>query len=290
MRKIKVIIPIYNEEETLPFLEGKLITVMEELKQYGMEVLFVNDGSRDRSLEIIEEIRKRDKRFSVLSLSRNFGKEIAIMAGFDYAKEADAVILMDADLQDPPELIPKLIYHWEQGYDDVYAKRKSREGETFLKKITSKAYYRVLQHFTSVAIQKDTGDFRLLDGRCVRAICQMREEGRCSKSIFSWIGYHKKEVLFERGKRVAGKTKWNYRKLIDLSIDGITSLSISPLRWATYFSIILMGLFLFYLGYLLWNGIVLKEEIESTQCILLMILFLGMMQTLFLGILRRICR
>ena len=159
-----------------------------------------------------------------------------MIAGLDYAK-GDCVIFIDADLQDPPELIPELIKYWEQGYDDVYAKRRSRKGETFLKKFTSKMYYKILQSVTRVEIQKDTGDFRLLDRRCVNALKQLRETQRCSKSMFSWIGYNKKEVLFDRDPRVAGETKWNYKKLIDLAIDGITSFTTSPLRISTYLAI-----------------------------------------------------
>ncbi|MBD8960053.1 MAG: glycosyltransferase [Clostridiales bacterium] len=202
---------------------------------YEFELLFVNDGSKDNTIKEIKELRKKDSRISYVDFSRNFGKEIAMIAGLDYAT-GDCVIIMDADLQDPPELIPQMVELWEQGYDDVYAKRKSRAGETWLKKFTSKMYYRVLQSLTKVEIQKDTGDFRLLDKRCVNALKKMRETGRCSKSMFSWIGYNKKEILYDRDPRIAGKTKWNYKKLIDLAIDGITSFTTSPLRISTYLS------------------------------------------------------
>ena len=227
MKQITILIPIYNEEESLPLLKNRILSVIEKIPEYEFDILFVNDGSKDKSLEIIKEYRSEDKRFGYVNLARNFGKEVAMLAGLDYSK-GDAVIIMDADLQDPPELIPELIHYWEEGYDDVYAQRTSREGETFLKKWTSKMYYKVLQKIAKIPVQKDTGDFRLLDRRCVNAICKLREEGRCSKSIFSWIGYNKKAVTFVREPRVAGKTKWNYKKLIDLAIDGITSLSISP--------------------------------------------------------------
>ena len=223
MKKISIIVPAYNEEESIPYLEKRLVALMDNMKNYEFEVLFVNDGSKDKTLELIKELRERDERFCYVNFSRNFGKEIAMIAGLDYAT-GDAVILIDADLQDPPELIPELVKYWEQGYDDVYAKRKSRKGETFLKKFTSKMYYKVLQSLTNVEIQKDTGDFRLLDRRCVNALKKLRESQRCSKSIFSWIGYNKKEVLYDRDPRIAGKTKWNYKKLVDLAIDGITSL------------------------------------------------------------------
>ena len=202
--------------------------VISNLKNYEFELLFINDGSKDNTLKIIKGLREKDSKISYVDFSRNFGKEVAMIAGLDYAK-GDCVIFIDADLQDPPELIPELIKYWEEGYDDVYARRKSRKGETFLKKFTSKMYYKVLQSLTRVEIQKDTGDFRLLDRRCVNALKQLRETQRCSKSMFSWIGYNKKEVLFDRDPRVAGTTKWNYKKLIDLAIDGITSFTTSPL-------------------------------------------------------------
>ena len=209
MKKITIIVPAYNEEESLPFLYERLTKLIDSIENYKFEVLFINDGSKDKTLELIKEIRQKDNRYCYVNLSRNFGKEIAMMAGLDYAK-GDAVIFIDADLQDPPELIPELIKYWEEGYDDVYAKRKSRDGETFLKKFTSKMYYKVLQKVSRVEIQKDTGDFRLLDRRCINALKKLRESQRNTKSMFSWIGYKKKEVLYDRDPRVAGSTKWNY--------------------------------------------------------------------------------
>ena len=208
------------------------------MSNYDFEILFVNDGSKDKSLEIIKKFREQDNRYNYVDFSRNFGQEIAMAAGIDYAT-GDCAIFMDADLQDPPELIEKMIEEWEKGYDDVYARRISREGESWLKKFTSKMYYKVLAKMTKIPIQKDTGDFRLLDKRCVQALCQMREKNRCSKSLFSWIGYNKKEITFEREKRIAGTTKWNYINLIKLAIDGITSLSTKPLNMPIYISIIL---------------------------------------------------
>ena len=235
MKKITIIVPSYNEEEALPYLYERLNTMMNNLNQYEFEVLFINDGSKDKTLELIKEMRNKDNRISYVNFSRNFGKETAMIAGLDYAT-GDAVIFIDADLQDPPELIPELIKYWEEGYDDVYARRSSRKGETFLKKFTSKMYYKVLQSLTRVEIQKDTGDFRLLDRRCVNALKKMRETQRCSKSMFSWIGYKKKEVMYDRDPRVAGTTKWNYKKLVDLAIDGITAFTTSPLRISTFLS------------------------------------------------------
>ena len=169
MKKISIIIPAYNEEEALPLLYDRLKELMEKMNNYEFEILFVNDGSKDKTIEIIKDLRSKDERVSYVDFSRNFGKEIAMIAGLDYAT-GDCVVFMDADLQDPPELIPELVKYWEEGYDDVYAKRRSRKGETWLKKFTSKMYYKVLQMLTPVPIQKDTGDFRLLDRRCVNAL------------------------------------------------------------------------------------------------------------------------
>ena len=186
LKKITIIIPSYNEEEALPYLYDRIEKIINSIKDYEFEILFINDGSKDNTINLIKEYRQKDKRISYVDFSRNFGKETAMIAGLDYAT-GDSVIFMDADLQDPPELIPELIKWWEKGYDDVYARRKSRKGETFLKKFTSKMYYKVLQSLTNVPIQKDTGDFRLLDKRCVNALKKMRETQRCSKSMFSWI-------------------------------------------------------------------------------------------------------
>lgn len=283
MKKISIIIPIYNEEETIPFLRNRIIKTIEKIENYKFNIILVNDGSKDNSLKEIKKTRRIDNRFEYISLSRNYGKEIAMLAGFDYAKQSDAVIIMDADLQDPPELIERMIKEWEKGYDDVFAKRQSREGETWLKKATSKMYYKVLGKMSKIAIQKDTGDFRLLDKRCVNAICQMREQSRCTKSLFDLIGYNKKEILFQREKRIAGKTKWNYPKLIQLAIDGITSMSTAPLRWMSYISIILFLISILY-GIILSVCITIGVNVEQLHFILLGIIFLGSIQMIWMSI------
>lgn len=283
MKKISIIIPAYNEEDSLPYLYERLTKLIDDIKNYEFEILFVNDGSKDKTLEIIKEYRKKDNRFAYVNLSRNFGKEIAMIAGLDYAK-GDAVVFMDADLQDPPELLPELIKYWEEGYDDVYARRKTRDGETFLKKFTSKMYYRVLQKLTNIQIQKDTGDFRLLDRRCVNALKKLRESQRCSKSMFSWIGYKKKEVLFDREPRVAGKTKWNYKKLIDLAIDGITSFTTSPLRLSTYLTIPTFITLAVYFIYVIVKSCTIHEPIQAFQAIILLNLFFFGIIILLIGI------
>ncbi len=283
MKKITIIIPAYNEEESLPHLYERLEKLMSSMEHYEFEILFVNDGSKDNTINLIKEYREKDNRICYVDFSRNFGKEIAMIAGLDYAT-GDCVIFMDADLQDPPELIPELVKYWEEGYDDVYAKRSSRKGETWLKKFTSKMYYRVLQHLTNVPIQQDTGDFRLLDRRCVNALRKMRESQRNSKSMFSWIGYKKKEVLYDRDPRIAGQTKWNYKKLIDLAIDGITSFTTSPLRISTYISIPTFIILFVYFVYVIAKCIITSTMIQAYQAIILLILFFSGVQILLFGI------
>ena len=283
MKKISIIIPAYNEEESLPFLYERLEKLMDSITNYEFEILFINDGSKDNTLNLIKEYREKDSRISYVDFSRNFGKEIGMIAGLDYAT-GDAVIFMDADLQDPPELIPEMIKYWEKGYDDVYAQRRSRAGETFLKKFTSKMYYKVLQTLTPVPIQKDTGDFRLLDRRCVNALKKLRETDRNSKSMFSWIGYKKKAVMYDRDPRVAGKTKWNYKKLVNLAIDGITSFTTSPLRISTYIAIpTFLALFVYFI-YVIIKCITQNVAIQAFQAIILLVLFFSGVQILLFGI------
>ena len=280
---VTILVPAYNEEEVLNMLYDRLSNIMNSMPDYNFEILFVNDGSKDKTLNIIQDLRNQDKRVCYLNLSRNYGKEIAMIAGLDYSK-GDAVIIIDADLQDPPELIPQMISLWEQGFDDVYAKRKSRKGETFLKKFTSKMYYKTLQSFTKIEIQKDTGDFRLLDRRCVEALKQFRESQRYTKGLFSWIGYNKKEILYDRDPRAAGKTKWNYRKLINLSIDGITSFTTAPLRWATTTGIIISILGFIYMMFIIIKTLVYGVDVPGYSSTMVVMLFLGGIQLIFLGI------
>ena len=280
---VTILVPAYNEQEVLHLLYDRLEKLMNENTNYDFEVLLVNDGSKDKTFEIMQELREKDKRFCYLNLSRNFGKETAMIAGLDYCK-GDAVVIIDADLQDPPELIPEMIKYWEEGYDDVYAKRKSREGETWLKKFTSKMYYRVLQGFTRIEIQKDTGDFRLLDRRCVEALKSMRENQRYTKGLFSIIGYNKKEILYDRDPRAAGQTKWNYGKLIDLSIDGLTSFTTSPLRWAALIGCGVSVIGFVYMLYIIIKTIVTGIDVPGYASLMVVILFLGGIQLIFLGI------
>ena len=280
---ISVLIPAYNEEEVLDMLMERLGKLAADQPKYSWEFMFVNDGSRDRTLEIIKQYAERDARVSYINLSRNFGKETAMIAGFDHVR-GDAVVNIDADLQDPPELIPQMIRYWEDGYDDVFARRRSRAGESFVKKLTSQVYYKVLQHSTRIPIQIDTGDFRLLDRRCIDALKQFRESERYTKGMFSWIGYKKKEILYDRDSRAAGTTKWNYGKLVNLAIDGITSFTTAPLRVSTYVGFVVSVVAFVYILYLLIRPLFGVPTGGGYSSMMAAILFLGGVQLLSLGI------
>jgi glycosyltransferase involved in cell wall biosynthesis len=283
MKKITILIPAYNEEQVLPMLKDRLYSLGESLPKYNLEFLFVNDGSRDGTMQFIRDWAEEDTRVSYVNFARNFGKEAGMIAGFDHIK-SDATVIIDADLQDPPELIPDMIKLWEEGYDDVYARRRTRDGETWLKKKTSEWYYKVLQKSTRIPIQRDTGDFRLLSMRCVEALTKLRESERNTKALFSWIGYRKKEILYDRDPRAAGETKWNYAKLVELALDGITSFTVAPLRIATFFGILISFAAFVYIAYLLirpFFGVATVAGYSSTMAV---ILFLGGVQLLSLGI------
>ena len=245
--------------------------------------MFVNDGSRDHTLDIMRELHEEDSRVSYVDLSRNFGKEIAMIAGIDYLT-GDAAIIMDADLQDPPELIPEMISWWEKGYQDVSAKRRSRAGESFFKKWSSHAFYTILQKMSSVPMQCDVGDFRLLDKQCLNALRLMRESQRYTKGLFSWIGFEKKEVLFDRDARAAGKTKWNYWKLLNLAIEGITSFTIAPLRASAFVGCILAFFAILYMLFIVLRTLICGEDVPGYPSLVSIILFIGGIQLFFLGI------
>lgn len=282
-KKITILIPTYNEQEVLRHLYERLHKLAGETPDYNFEFLFVNDGSRDKTLEIIKTYATKDKRVAYINLSRNFGKETAMIAGLDNAN-GDATVIIDADLQDPPELIPKMIELWEEGYDDVFARRKSRAGEPWLKKITSALFYRTLQKSTHIPIQQDTGDFRLLDKRCVVALRQFRESQRYTKGMFSWIGYKKKEIEYDRDPRMAGETKWNYFKLINLAIDGITSFTTAPLRISSVLGILVSLAAFIYIIYLVVRTAYFGTDLAGYPSMMAVILFLGGVQLLSLGV------
>jgi Glycosyltransferases involved in cell wall biogenesis len=282
-KTITVLIPAYNEETVLPNLFDRLEKVANKQSKYVWEFLFVNDGSRDNSLKIIKERSKSDRRIHYIDLARNYGKEIAMIAGIDNVK-SDALVIIDADLQDPPELIPEMIKYWEEGYDDVYARRNTRAGESWLKKFTSTMYYKILQRTANVPIQCDTGDFRLLDKKCIKALQQIRETNRNTKALFSWIGYRKKEIYYDRDSRAAGSTKYDYRQLINLAVDGILSFTIAPLRIATFVGFIISFATVVYIIVIILQTIFNINYQPGYPSMMAVILFLGGAQLLSVGI------
>lgn len=283
MKLITILIPCFNEENSLDLLYERLRNMTSQLSRYRFQILLVNDGSKDNTLAKMHELHRKDSTVSYLSLSRNFGKENAMLAGLDYA-EGDAVILLDADLQDPPELIPQMIDEWEKGYDDVYARRRSRAGETWFKKASAHWYYRILQKFADIDIPSDVGDFRLLDRQAVDALCSLRERQRYTKGLFSWIGYNKKELLFDREPRAAGNSKMNFLKLFGLAVDGITSFSVAPLRLASILGIIISSIAFIYLVFVIAKTLLFGDPVAGYPSMISIILFMGGIQLIVLGI------
>ena len=282
LKLISVVAPAYNEQDVLPEFHERLTAVFARL-EVQLEVIYVNDGSSDRTLEVLQSLRAGDPRITIVDLSRNFGKEIAMTAGFDHAC-GDAVVVIDTDLQDPPEVIPEMIQHWRGGYDVVYAKRISREGETWLKKATASAFYRLIQRVSRVRIPQDTGDFRLLSRRAVLALGRLREQHRFMKGLFAWIGYPQKAIPYHRDVRFAGETKWNYWKLWNFAIEGITSFTTAPLKLASYFGL-LVALFAFvYAAVVIYRTVIFGEEVRGYPSLMVVVLMLGGIQLASLGI------
>lgn len=283
MKTVTLLIPCYNEEESIPYMRDALVKLMNDNTRYQWEVLFINDGSRDRTLSLLEHLHQQDKRFCYVSLSRNFGKEAALLAGFDHAR-GDAVIIMDADLQHPPQVIPQMLTAWEEGYDDVYGKRLSRGRESWLRRKLSMSYYRLLQRMAHVDILPNVGDFRLLDRRCIEVLKQLREIERYTKGLYCWIGFNKKEVPFETQDRVAGRSTWSYRQLIGLAIDGIMSFTTAPLRISAILGIVVSIAAFIYMCAVLVKTLFWGEPVAGYPTIVVLVLFLGGVQLISLGI------
>ena len=283
MKKISILIPCYNEEKSLPLLYTELLKLMDSQPNYEWELMFVNDGSVDGTLQELKRLRASDPRVNYVDLSRNFGKETAMLAGFDYVT-GDCMVIIDADLQDPPSLIPEMLGYWEQGYEDVYARRQSRGRESWLRKRLSLLFYKLLQSSSRFDVLQNVGDFRLLDRRCINALKRMRESERYTKGMFSWIGFKKKEVVFDRGDRVAGSSSWNFRQLFSLAIDGITSFSNVPLRISTIVGFIVSMLAFVYMLYVFIKALIWGDPVQGYPSMVILLLFLGGIQLLSLGI------
>lgn len=284
MKLITICIPMYNESDNIIALHKELTKLADFYDtRYKFEFLFINDGSLDDSLDIVRQIAKDDKRINFVDLSRNFGKELAMLAGFDHAK-GDAVITMDADLQHPPEIIPSMITEWENGYDDVYGKRIARKGESFFKKLGSKVYYKILGMFSKVPVLPAVGDFRLLDRKCVNSIICLRESQRYTKSMYMWIGFKKKEVQFTSNERYSGKTKWRLKHLIKLAVNGMISDSTKPLHFSFYSGLIISLISFIYMIYIFVKTIVTGSSTPGFPTLTILILFLSGTQLIFLGV------
>jgi glycosyltransferase involved in cell wall biosynthesis len=280
---VSIIVPAYNEADGIAEFNRRLWEIRCRLSETS-EVVYVNDGSHDDTVAILRALRERDPTITIVNLSRNFGKEIALTAGLDHSC-GDAVIVIDADLQDPPELIPMLIERWrEDGADVVFAQRRSRGGESWVKKTTAYGFYRILNAVSGHRVPVDTGDFRLLSRRAVEAVKQLREQHRFMKGLFAWIGFRQVAVPYERAPRLIGKTKWKYSKLFNLSVEGITSFSIAPLRAASYIGLITATLAVIYGLYTMGRTILFGNPVAGYPSLLVIILFLGGVQLLSLGV------
>lgn len=286
MPLVTIMVPCYKEEKSLPVLYEALFGDGNGVcRQHDCEyrLLLINDGSPDETQSIIENLAERDKRIQYISLSRNFGKEAAMLAGFDYA-QGDCVIVMDADMQDPPSLIPQMIKEWKAGFEDVYAKRRNRGKESWLRKKLSLTFYSLLQHTARFDVLENVGDYRLLDRKCIEILKQLRESDRYTKGMFAWIGFKKKEILFDRGNRESGESAWNLFSLFRLAIDGITSFTTAPLRISTIFGCIVSFFAFVYMCIVLVKAILWGDPVAGYPSLMVVILFLGGVQLLSLGI------
>lgn len=298
MKKITILVPAYNEAKNLPELVARLDSISSQpiyiranevvagevdMSAYEWEYLFVNDGSADNTLNVLADLREDNKRVNYVNLSRNFGKENALLAGMDFSS-GDAVIIMDADGQDPVEVIPEMVYWWQQGYDDVYGRRSTRGKESWLRKRLSLTFYRILQGTTRIDILPNVGDFRLLSRRAIEAIISMRESKRYTKGLYCWVGFNKREVIFERANRNEGKSSFNMLGLFNLAIEGITCFTTTPLRISSIIGLIISLLALALMLFYLFKTIVWGETIQGFPTLICTILFLGGIQLLALGI------
>ena len=283
-KKISIIAPFFNEEESLPIFLEEVLNIVEELSKYNFEIIFIDDGSTDNSLVFLKEKAKENKNIIVLELSRNFGKEAALTAGIDIAV-GSAIIPIDVDLQDPPSLINKMIKKWESGSDIVLAKRENRLNENFLKRISASFFYKIYSFFVGNSKISNVGDFRLIDKRVVDNIKNLKEKNRYMKGLLSWPGFSSAEIPYTRNKRKAGKSKFTFLKLLNLGFEGVTSFSILPLKFFTTIGFIGIIFSFFFAIIILLQKIFYENFIEGYAFLILLILFFGSLQLLGIGIL-----
>jgi glycosyltransferase involved in cell wall biosynthesis len=282
MIDLSVIIPIYNEEDNIQLLFDRLTAVMRQMG-VSYEFIFINDGSRDRSLELVKALSEQHQEVKYIDFSRNFGHQIAVTAGLDCV-EAKSVVIIDADLQDPPELIPEMHAKLQEGYEVVYARRKTRKGENWFKLTTAKWFYRILARITSVEIPVDTGDFRIISHRIVEVLKQMPEKNKYLRGQISWIGFKQTYIEYERQERHAGKTGYTLRKMLGLALDGITGFSDIPLKIVTWFGILVTVFAFLVAAYVLYSRFVSGDYVQGWSSLMISLLFIGGVQMIAIGI------
>ena len=282
--ELSVVVPCYNESAVLAAFHTRLAAVMAQIG-CGWEVIYVNDGSRDGTLAAIEALGAADRHVGYVNLSRNFGKEIALTAGLDHARGSGAAIVIDADLQDPPEVIPDLVAAWRDGVDMAYARRRVREGESFAKRATASVFYRVMERLTDkVQIPVDSGDFRIISRRALDALLPLREHHRFMKGLFAWVGFSTRAVLYDRAPRAGGTSSFNYWKLWNFAIEGITGFSVAPLKLATYLGLGVALFALLFGGQLVARTLLYGNPVPGYPSIMAVVLFLGGVQLVTLGV------
>jgi glycosyltransferase involved in cell wall biosynthesis len=281
-RTLTVIVPVFNEAENLATLYRRLAASLASTDLHW-DLLFVDDGSSDGSLDIVHQLAAEQPEVGWLALSRNFGKELAMTAGLDHAS-ADAVVIIDADLQDPPELIPELVARWREGYDVVYARRTARAGESLIKRGTAAGFYRVINWLSRTRVPPDTGDFRLLSRRAVEALSRLRERHRFMKGLFAWVGYRQIAVPYQREPRLEGRSKFSYRTLWNFAMEGITSFSNLPLKAASYLGLTASLSAMMYGLYIIFKTLIYGDPVPGYPSLMVVILFLGGIQLLALGV------
>ncbi|WP_123768556.1 glycosyltransferase family 2 protein [Vulcaniibacterium tengchongense] len=279
---LTVVVAAYNEAESLPLLQPRIAAALEALPDLEARVLYVDDGSTDGTWEVLRRLARADPRIALLRLSRNFGKELALTAGLDRV-ETGAAVILDADGQDPPELIPQFVAKWREGHDDVYGTRIEREGEGWVKRATAHAFYRVIGRLSKTPIPADTGDFRLLSPRALAALRQLRERHRFMKGLFGWVGFNRVAIPYHRHPRAAGRSKFNFWRLWNFALEGITSFSTAPLRLATYLGLLTALTAFAYGVWVVAKALLWGDPVAGWPSLMAVVLFLGGVQLIALG-------
>ena len=283
MKSISIIVPCYNEQETVRLFYNEVIKSIAKLVEYKFEIIFINDGSKDNTVQEVKKLRVVDSRIALVNLSRNFGKEAALLAGLRYAN-GDAVIVMDVDLQDPPSLLPELISNWESGYDVVYTRRTNRNGEPPIRNFFAKMFYKIINKMSDVEIVDGARDYRIMSRQVVNSLLEMNEKNRFSKGLFMWVGYDSKVIEFEHVNRSAGKTKWSFLKLFTYAIEGIVSFSNFPLRIASFMGTLISVVAFIFMMYVIVKTLIFNNPVNGWASMTSIMLFLGGIQLIVIGV------